>query len=222
MNKYELVINSCSKLIYSIIRKNFKGYDIEDLYQVGVLGVIKAYDNYKKNKGASFSTYAYKYIYGEIYLYVNNNRLVKTPREVQILYRQINEAKNILEQMYLREPTIYEIASFLEVEPIDIINTYTSISTVDSLDRTVYEDGKNITLYDTVSDSKDYCNIDYIFLNEELNRLPSPDKEIVYLSYFEDKSQSEIASILGLNQVGVSRKLKRSLSIIRDNYQNVA
>ena len=222
MNKYEEVINSCSRLIYSIIRKNFKGYDIEDLYQVGALGVIKAYDNYKKDKGASFSTYAYKYIYGEIYMYVNNSKIVKTPREVQILYRQINEAKNILEQMYLREATLYEISSFLEIEPQDIINTYNSISKVDSLDRVIYEDGKNISLYDTVKDIKDYYNIDYMFLNEEINKLPSPDKEIVYLSYFEDRTQSEIADILGLNQVGVSRNLKRSLRKIRDNFQNVA
>ena len=67
MNKYEEVINSTSKMIYMIINKYFKGYDKEDLYQVGVLGVIKAYDNYKKDHNTKFSTYAYTYIYGEIY-----------------------------------------------------------------------------------------------------------------------------------------------------------
>lgn len=222
MNKYEEVINSCSKLIYSIINKNFKGYEIEDLYQVGALGVIKAYDNYKKDKGASFSTYAYKYIYGEIYMYINNSKMVKIPREVNTLYRQINEAKNILEQMYLREATIYEIASFLEITPIDIVNTYNYKSKIDSLDRVICEEGRNTSLYDTIRDTKDYYNIDYIFLKEQINKLPSPDKEILYLSYFEGRTQSEIADILGLNQVGISRNLKKSLRTIRENYQNVA
>ena len=222
MNKYEEVINSCSRLIYSIINKYFKHYDMEDLYQVGALGVIKAYDNYKKDRGTSFSTYAYKYIYGEIYMYINNNKMVKIPREVRNLYKQINEAKNILEQMYLRAATIYEIASFLEINPIDIINTYNYVSKVDSLDKVIYEEGRNISLYDTIRDTKDCYNIDYFYLNEEINKLPSPDKEILYLSYFEDKTQSEIADILGINQVGISRNLRRSLKKIRDNYQNVA
>ncbi len=71
MNKYEEVISSSSGLIYMIIKKYFNNYDREDLYQVGVIGVIKAYNNYKKNKNTKFSTYAYKYIYGEIYNYIN-------------------------------------------------------------------------------------------------------------------------------------------------------
>jgi len=222
MNKYEDVIISCNGLIYNIIGKFFKGFDTEDLYQVGVLGVIKAYNNYKKDKGASFSTYAYKYIYGEIYLYINNNKLLKAPKDIYMIYKQVKEAKNILSQRLMRSPTMYELSSFLEIEPYKIEMLDIAMSNVDSLDRIIYNDGKDVSLSDTIMDNKDYYNIDFLFLNDELSRLSSPEKEIVYLSYFEDKTQSEVASILGLSQVGVSRTLRKTLSKIRENYQNVA
>lgn len=222
MNKYDEVIKSCTGLIYMIINKNFKGYDVEDLYQVGVMGVIKAYNNYKKDKGAAFSTYAYKYIYGEIYLYINSSKLLKIPKETYSLYKQIVEAKNVLSQMLMREPTIYELSSFLEIEPYKVEMVNVSMSNIDSLDRIVYSDGKDVSLFDTIRDGNDYYNIDRLLLHEELNRLPSPEKEIIYLSYFEDKTQSEVADILGMTQVGVSRSLKRTLNKMRQNYQNVA
>ena len=222
MNKYEEVVNSCSGLIYMIIKKYFKGYDVEDLYQVGVMGVIKAYNNYKKDKGAAFSTYAYKYIHGEIFLYVNSNKLLKTSKETYSLYKQINEAKNILNQKLMREATIYEIASFLEIDVNTIQMVNISMSNIDSLDKTIYSDGKDVTLFDTLRDEKDYYDIDYILLNEELSKLPSPEKEVIYLRYFEDKTQSEVAKILGLSQVGVSRSESKALKKIRNIYQNVA
>ena len=93
---------------------------------------------------------------------------------------------------------------------------------IDSLDRVLYNDGKEITIFDTISDNKDYYNIDYLLLNEEIDKLESPYKELIYLRYFEDKTQSEVASLLGMNQVEVSRTEKKTLKRIRNNYQNVA
>ena len=116
MNKYEEVTKSCSDLIYAIIRKYFKGYEIDDLYQVGVIGVIKAYNNYKENQNAKFSTYAYKYIYGEIYAYINNSKIVKVSKENIVLYKKINDAKNILSQRLMKEPSVYELSLFLEID----------------------------------------------------------------------------------------------------------
>lgn len=222
MNKYEEVISSCSGLIYMIIRKYFKGYDIEDLYQVGVVGVIKAYNNYKEEKNAKFSTYAYKYIYGEIYAYINNSKSIKIAKENYLLYKKINEAKNILSQKLMKEPTSYELANYLEIDSNIINMVNMSMVPLDSLDRTIYHEGKNIVLFDTIKDEKDYYNIDYLLLNDEINKLPEPDKEIIYLRYFEDKTQSEVANILGLNQVAVSRNEQKTLRKIRQNYQNVA
>lgn len=222
MNKYEEVINSTSKMIYMIINKYFRGYDKEDLYQVGVLGVIKAYDNYKKDHNTKFSTYAYTYIYGEIYTYTNNLKGLKLARENFSLYKKINEAKNILSQRLMKEPTIYELSSFLELDYKLIENIINSMKNIDSLERTISNDSKDLSLFDTISDEKDYYNIDYIMLNEEINNLPEPWNQIIKLRYFEDKTQSEVASILGMNQVEISRGEAKVLKKIRETYQNVA
>ena len=222
MNKYEEVINSTSKMIYMIINKYFRGYDKEDLYQVGVLGVIKAYNNYKKDHNTKFSTYAYTYIYGEIYTYTNNLKGLKLARENFSLYKKINEAKNILSQRLMKEPTIYELSSFLELDYKLIENIINSMKNIDSLERTISSDSKDLSLFDTISDEKDYYNIDYIMLNEEINNLPEPWNQIIKLRYFEDKTQSEVASILGMNQVEISRGEAKVLKRIRETHQNVA
>lgn len=222
MNKYEEVISSSSGLIYMIIKKYFNNYDREDLYQVGVIGVIKAYNNYKKNRNTKFSTYAYKYIYGEIYNYINNYKNIKVSKDYIKLYKKINTARSILAQELMKEPTTYELSSFLEIDPYIIDTVNNSMTKIDSLDRVLYNDGKEITIFDTISDNKDYYNIDYLMLNEEIDKLESPYKELIYLRYFEDKTQSEVASLLGMNQVEVSRTEKKTLKRIRNNYQNVA
>ena len=209
-------------LIYAVIRKYFRGYDIEDLYQVGVFGVMKAFDNYKKDKNTKFSTYAYKYIYGEIYAYINSSKIIKTSRETASLYKKINEAKNILSQKLMKEPTVYELSSFLEIEPSVIEMAINSVRGVDSIDRVIYNDGKDVQILDTIKDEKDYYNIDYMLLNDEINKLPEEEKKIIYLRYFEDRTQSEVANILGKSQVGVSRTEQKTLKKIRTNYQNVA
>lgn len=222
MNKYEDIITSCNGLIYAIINKYFKNYDKEDLYQEGVKGVIKAYNNYKDNKNTKFSTYAYKYIYGEIYSYVYNSRNIKLVRDYYKLYKKINEAKIILSQKLMKEPSNEEIAMFIEIDKKIIDEVMLAMNPVDSLDRIIYTDSKDLLLSDTIGDQKDYYNIDNIMLYDMINKLPSPDKEIIYLRYFEDKTQTEIASILKMNQVAVSRGEGKALKKIKSNYQNVA
>ena len=221
MNKYEEVIASTSSMVYMIINKYFKGYDKEDLYQVGVIGIIKAYNNYKKEHNTKFSTYAYTYIYGEIYTYINNLRGIKLARENYSLYKKINEAQNILRQKLMREPSTYELSSFLELDYKLIENIITSMQSIDSLERTISNSDKDLSLFDTVSDNKDYYNIDFFMLNEEINSLPEPWKEVIKLRYFEDKTQSEVARMLGMNQVEISRGEAKVLQKIRKNYQNV-
>ncbi|MGM9881239.1 MAG: sigma-70 family RNA polymerase sigma factor [Bacilli bacterium] len=221
MNKYEEVINSCSGLVYMIIRRYFRGYDIEDLYQVGVMGIIKAYNNYKENKNTKFSTYAYSYIYGEIYSYISKYTAVKVSKESVALRKKINEAKNILSQKLMKEPTISELANFLEISPSIISSIYNTFEVPESLDRIIYSNGKDITISDTIKDSRDYYNIDYMLLGDEINKLSEEEKKIIYLRYFEDKTQSEVAEALGINQVKVSRCEKKTLKRIRKQYQDI-
>lgn len=222
MNKYEEIIKVNSGLIYMIMNKYFKGYDKEDLYQVGVIGVIKAYNNYKNNHNTKFSTYAFKYIYGEMYSYINNIKSIRVSNEYVTLYKKIRTASNILSQKLMKEPSVNELAMFLEIDPFIIENVIKAMNKVDSLEKIVSSDGKNLTLLDTVKDNRDYYNIDYMLLNEEINKLESPYKELIYLRYFEDKTQSEVAGILGMNQVEVSRGERKTLKKIKNIYQNIA
>lgn len=205
-----------------IINNYFKSYDREDLYQVGTIGVIKAYNNYRSDKNAKFSTYAYQYIYGEIYAYVNGNNLLKIARENYKLYKKINEARNILSQKLMKEPTILELSEFLEIDMIKLNEVFTSMQSIDSLDRVIYDDGKDISLFDTIGDNKDYYDIDYLLLNEELSKLSEKERKLIYLRYYEDRTQSEVANIMGINQVQVSRNEKKTLQRIRESYQKVA
>ena len=218
MNRYEEVIKTTSGLIYMIINKYFHGQDKEDLYQVGIIGVIKAYNKYKEDKQTKFSTFAYKYIYGEIYAYVTKSNTMKVSKEQITLYKKINKAKSILCQRLMKEPTTYELASFLEL-PISLVEAAT-IPVIDSLDEPIYDN--DITLFDTISDKKDYYNIDAILLEDEINKLESPYKELIYLRYYKDKTQSEVAQILGMNQVQVSRNEKETLKKIKKLCREVA
>ena len=121
----------------------------------------------------------------------------------------------------MREPSTYELSSFLELDYKLIENIITSMQSIDSLERTITSSDKDLSLFDTVSDNKDYYNIDFFMLNEEINSLPEPWKEVIKLRYFEDKTQSEVARMLGMNQVEISRGEAKVLQKIRKSYQNV-
>ena len=168
-----------------------------------------------------FSTYAFKYIYGEMYNYINNIKSIKVSNEYISLYKKICTASNILSQKLMKEPSVNELAMFLEVNPLIIDNVIKAMNKVDSLEKIISNDGKDLSLLDTIRDNRDFYNIDYMLLNDEISKLESPYKELIYLRYFEDKTQSEVADILGMNQVEVSRSERKTLKKIKDVYQNV-
>ena len=200
----ELILKH-ENLIYSIINKYRNFYDVEDLKQVAVIGLIKAFNNYKSNLNTKFSTYAYKYILGEVLKFVNDNRSFRLSKEYLQLENRVNKAREILTQKLMRDVSNYELAMFLEVDVklIDQLDLLTS--KIDSLDKVIMEDGKSLTLLDTITSNKDYHNIDNIYLYEELSKLDDSEKRLVKNRYFLDKTQLETASDLGINQVQVSR-----------------
>ena len=153
MNKEleDLIVDN-SKLIYSIISKYQSYYDKEDLYQIGVIGMIKAYKNYKKDSNTKFTTYAYTYILGEVLKYVNENKSFKLSKEYLVIYKKISEAKTILTQRLMKVPSNFELSVFLEIDE-QVINHIEMITReIDRLDRIINEDGKNLILLDTIKD----------------------------------------------------------------------
>ena len=208
------------KLVYSMAKKySYNNEELEDLIQVGNIGIINALSNYKKDSNTKFSTYAQFYIKGEMLKYIRENRSIKVSNDVQKLCKSINRVKEYLTQVNMKEPTVSEIAEYLEVSISDIESALESGLKVKSLDYEISEDNDN-NLYDyEVYEEKGY-DIDSLLLKEEIDKLSPLDKKLITSRYFEDKSQSETSKLLGISQVQVSRKENKILSKIKNNILN--
>ena len=206
------IISSNTNLIYKIASK-FYGAEKEDLYQAGVLGLLKAYKNYQNNGNTKFSSYAYDYIYGEMYLLVSNKTL-KINKDILKLYRLIEKTRFALAQKYNRIPSNMEIASFLELSEKDINEAILAGKEIMSLD---VEEQRPI--YETIEIEEKINTDDKILLSEGLEVLSNEEKEIIKARYYEDMTQSEVAKKLSMTQVMVSRYEKKGLSKMQNFLQ---
>ncbi len=210
----------CKKMVYAIARKySYNESDLEDLYQVGNVGLSKAIKNYKNGNDAKFSSYAHFYIEGEIIKYVKNNRLIKVNQETFSLNRDINKAKEYLAQQFMREATIPEIALFLDKDEKEIEDAINSSYSVKSLDYELNadEEGKDVNLYDYESYIEKGYDEDILTVREEIRKLSPQERQIIFSRYYRDKSQSETSKELGMSQVQVSRTETKILAKIRNN-----
>jgi len=149
--KIEDLIKDNKRLICSIINRYTNYYEFDDLYQVSVIGIIKAYQNYDKSFNVKFTTYAYKYILSEVLHFINNSKLIKVSRDYQKIYKKILETRNILTQRLMKEPSIKEISLFLEIDEFLINDVLQSKDNIKSLDEILEYDDKKLTLLDTIS-----------------------------------------------------------------------
>lgn len=211
------VIKENKKLICSIINKYTRYYEFDDLYQVSIIGIMKAYQNFKPDRQAKFTTYAYKYILSEVIAFVNQSKMIKTSREYQRLYKKILEARTILTQKLMKEPTNQEIAFFLEIDESIIDDVMRYQDSVKSLDEVIMDDGKKLTLLDRISLDHNIMKEELFLLKEELTNLSENELNLINLRYFEDRTQSEIAVIFGTNQVQISRNEQKILKKLKKN-----
>lgn len=202
-------------LIYKIINKYKNYFELEDLYQVAVMGVIKAYKNYKEGYNTKFISYAYPYILGEVIKYINEFRSIKINKNTKLLYSRILKAKEILSQKLMKNPTTYELAIFLELDEQVIQEVLNANLLVDSLDKVISEEEKNMNLYDKFGYMDSY--IENYPLLSELEKLEEEERNIIIARYYENMSQKEVGEVLGMYQVEVSRKEKKILKKLHDN-----
>lgn len=214
MNNITEIIIENEGLIYKIINKYRNYFEVEDLYQVAVMGIIKAYKNYKEDYNAKFTSYAYPYILGEVIKYINEYRTIKLSKNTKIIYSQILKARDILSQKLMKNPTNYELSLFLELDEKVIEEVITANIIVDSLDKIILEDDKNLELYDKFG----YCDnsIENYPLISELEKLPPDERMIIEARYYENMSQKEVGDALGMYQVEISRKEKKILKKLHD------
>ena len=192
--KYDKLIDAISKKFY--------GENSEDLRQAGYVGLLKAYRNYDTNSKTKFSTYAYNYIFGEMYETVLKSRQIYLNKDALRLYKRLNKVRDLLIQKYGRDVSYNEVCDFLNIDRAlvrDILVTYQEPVVIDEVD--VGSFGDNLD------------NI--ILLNESIENLSEEEKRIIERRYFDDFTQEETAKVLGLSQVKVSRLEKRGKEKIR-------
>lgn len=203
------------KMIYSIAHKYSFGTDFEDLCQVGQVGLLKAYENYDKDVGSNFSSYAYLYIKGEILKYIRENRVIKVSKDMLALNKSILKAKEVLSQKMMREPTKSELALFLEMDEEKIDEAMVATEYVKSLDYELNDDGRELTMYDSIRYEEKGYNDNILDLKDELNKLPIEERKLIIERYYNDKSQQETSRELGISQVQVSRNEAKILTKLR-------
>ena len=200
-------------LVNKIAHKYSNYGNFEDLKQEGMVGLLKALENYKENNNTKFSTYAYLWIKGAILEHLRCDKNIKLSKELLSLSKEITIAEEILRNRLNKEPTTKEIAFFLEKDYKDIEDALISRDLVLSFDYTLNnDDNKEVNLYDCIPYYEKRLDDDYLDLYSELDKLPSNEKELIYLRYFKDLTQKEVSNILGTNQVNVSRKEEKILT----------
>lgn len=212
MKDIATVIVENEKLIYKLT--NYFPYyqDKDDLYQAGCKGMIEAYKRYDSSKDTKFTSYAYSYILGEMRKVVREDKSIKISRDINKLNSKIEKANSLLSQTLMREPTITELSSYLEIPEEYIVEALNSQVVLRSIDSNVGD--TNMMLHEVIG-KPDVDIDDLLFLKTELENLEEPERSIMINRYYEDMTQTEIANILGLSQVDVSRREKKVLTKIR-------
>ena len=221
MDAREQLISGNLRLVLSVIQKfDRRGENVDDLFQVGCIGLIKAIDNFNIDLDVRFSTYGVPMIIGEIRRYLRDNSSLRVSRSMRDTAYKVLQAKEKFMSEHQREPSIEEIAKMLEVKREDVVFALEAITDPVSLYEPVYSDsGDAVCVMDQVKDSKntDEHWLDRIALKDAVDKLPDREKRILNLRFFQGKTQMEVSAEVGISQAQVSRLEKSALTQIRKN-----
>lgn len=202
-------------LIWSIVKRFLnRGYEQEDLFQVGSIGLIKAVDKFDMSFDVKFSTYAVPMIAGEIKRFLRDDGMIKVSRNLKEIAYKSYLAKEELERELKREPTLAEIAQRLDVSAEDIVQAMDASSEIESLHKVIYQgNGSDISLMDRLQKDGDDCEevMDRMLLEQMMRSLDSKERRFIYLRYYQNKTQKQIAVEFGVSQVQISRMEKKIL-----------
>lgn len=214
----DLIVSKNMRLVWSVVQRFLnRGYEPDDLFQIGCIGLLKSVDKFDLSYDVKFSTYAVPMIIGEIQRFIRDDGSVKVSRSLKEVANKIRKAKDELSKNLGRAPTVNEISEHLEITPEEVILAQEAARAPTSIHETVYEnDGDPITLLDQIADNNEHRWFDKIALREAIEDLDEREKLIVYLRYYKDQTQTEVAQRLGISQVQVSRLEKKILSQMKD------
>lgn len=211
------MIEGNTRLVWSIVQRfSSRGIELDDLFQIGCIGLMKSVDKFDLKYEVKFSTYAVPMIIGEIQRFLRDDGMVKVSRSIRELNFKIRHATENYMKINEKHPSMAELADMLEVSVDEIIMATDAMRDPASLHEQLYEnDGDSVTLMDQMRDEKSQLPFDYIPLKEVLKRLGKREQSIIYLRYFVDLTQTEIAERLGISQVQVSRLEKKILAQLK-------
>ena len=220
----EQYIEGNLRLVLSVIKRfSSSNENVDDLFQIGCIGLIKAIDNFDSSLNVKFSTYAVPMIIGEIRRFLRDNNSIRVSRSLKDTAYKAIYAKENLTRRNLKEPTINEIATEIGISKEDIVYALDAIQNPMSLYEPIFTDGGD-TLYvmDQMSDIKyrEETWVEHLSLSEAMKRLDEREHEIITLRFFEGKTQMEVADIIGISQAQVSRLEKNALRVMK-NYLTV-
>ncbi|TQS74468.1 RNA polymerase sporulation sigma factor SigF [Ornithinibacillus gellani] len=212
----DTLVERNTRLVWSVVQRFLnRGHDQDDLFQIGSIGLIKAIDKFDLSYDVRFSTYAVPMIIGEIQRFLRDDGSVKVSRTLKETGNKVRKMKDHLTKKLRRSPTIQEIAHELELSPEEVVHAQEAVKAPHSIHETVFEnDGDPITLLDQISEEETNW-FDKLTLREAIRELEERERLIVYLRYYRDQTQTEVAERLEISQVQVSRLEKKIMSNIK-------
>ncbi len=212
----EYVVSENIGLVKSIVSKFLStGYEWEDLYQIGCMGLVKAVDRFDPTYNVRFSTYAVPLIIGEIKRFLRDDGRIKVSRDIKNGIRKLKDAEESLFSKHGRHPKISELAEVMEMEKEDVlylIEANSTVSKIESMDDTERKD----IFFKEPQVSEEENKINMITLKSIISKMKERDRQIIVLRYFKDMTQQEVADLLDISQVQVSRLEKKILSQLKD------
>ena len=224
-NAKDELVKSNLGLVWSVARRYMgRGYELDDLYQIGCIGLMKCIEKFDLAYDVKFSTYAVPMISGEIKRYLRDDGMIKVSRTLKETAYKVAKVRNEILNTTGVEPGIEDIADILNIDVEEIVASLEACVDVESINKTIYQnEGNSISLADKIADDKDEQEevINRMVIKELLSGLKEEESKIIKLRYFENKTQTEIANEIGISQVQVSRMEKKILLKMRNEYDAV-
>ncbi len=218
----EQIVTENLGLVWAVARRYIgRGYELEDLYQIGCIGLVKCIDKFDLSFDVKFSTYAVPLISGEIKRFLRDDGMIKISRSLKETAYKVNRVRNEMINKTGVEPGLSEISELLNIDVCEIVASLEANVEVESIQKTIYQnDGNPVCLADKLADEKDEQEdvIDQMVIEELLSRLEETESRIIKMRYFENKTQTEIAAEIGISQVQVSRMEKKILLKMRNEF----
>ncbi|MER1985493.1 MAG: SigF/SigG family RNA polymerase sporulation sigma factor [Solibacillus sp.] len=211
------MIEGNTRLVWSIVQRfSSRGVELEDLFQIGCIGLMKSVDKFNLAYEVKFSTYAVPMIIGEIQRFLRDDGMVKVSRSIRELNFKIRHATDEYLKTNESPPSIRELAVMLDVTEDEVMMAHDAMRDPASLHEQIFEnEGDSVTLMDQMRDDKSELPFDYVPLKEMIAKLGKREQSIIYFRYFLDLTQTEIAERLGISQVQVSRLEKKILAQLK-------